>query len=149
MFFFFFSSRRRHTRCLSDWSSDVCSSDPTVSSSGATAPAQVTGLAATTASSTQLNLAWTANPSTDNVIRYNVYRSTTAGFTVNTATDTPIATPATNSYSDTGLTASTTYYYRVAAVNNSGIIGTPSNIASATTAPAQVPGLAATTTSST
>src|SRR5205814_2808708 len=22
-----FSSRRRHTRCLSDWSSDVCSSD--------------------------------------------------------------------------------------------------------------------------
>src|SRR5262245_11033006 len=27
VFFFFFSSRRRHTRCLSDWSSDVCSSD--------------------------------------------------------------------------------------------------------------------------
>src|SRR5882724_3551556 len=27
IFFFFFSSRRRHTRCLSDWSSDVCSSD--------------------------------------------------------------------------------------------------------------------------
>src|SRR5436853_4366003 len=26
-FTFFFSSRRRHTRCLSDWSSDVCSSD--------------------------------------------------------------------------------------------------------------------------
>src|ERR1035441_7848895 len=26
-YFFFFSSRRRHTRCLSDWSSDVCSSD--------------------------------------------------------------------------------------------------------------------------
>src|SRR6266403_3935339 len=27
-FFFFFSSRRRHTRSLRDWSSDVCSSDP-------------------------------------------------------------------------------------------------------------------------
>src|SRR5215212_5091417 len=27
MVFLFFSSRRRHTRCLSDWSSDVCSSD--------------------------------------------------------------------------------------------------------------------------
>src|SRR5262245_37033213 len=26
-FLFFFSSRRRHTRCLNDWSSDVCSSD--------------------------------------------------------------------------------------------------------------------------
>src|ERR1039458_2094566 len=28
----FFSSRRRHTRCLSDWSSDVCSSDLDVGS---------------------------------------------------------------------------------------------------------------------
>src|SRR5215213_609407 len=27
MVFFFFSSRRRHTRLVSDWSSDVCSSD--------------------------------------------------------------------------------------------------------------------------
>src|SRR5438046_10465758 len=27
MFCFFFSSRRRHTRLVSDWSSDVCSSD--------------------------------------------------------------------------------------------------------------------------
>src|SRR3989449_2873973 len=29
--FFFFSSRRRHTRCSRDWSSDVCSSDLTLS----------------------------------------------------------------------------------------------------------------------
>src|SRR5215210_7195976 len=27
MFFFFFSSRRRHTRYIGDWSSDVCSSE--------------------------------------------------------------------------------------------------------------------------
>src|SRR5437762_5614237 len=27
MFVFFFSSRRRHTRYIGDWSSDVCSSD--------------------------------------------------------------------------------------------------------------------------
>src|SRR5437762_5672500 len=27
VFFFFFSSRRRHTRYIGDWSSDVCSSD--------------------------------------------------------------------------------------------------------------------------
>src|SRR5437588_643467 len=33
LLYFFFSSRRRHTRSLCDWSSDVCSSDlsPTVS----------------------------------------------------------------------------------------------------------------------
>src|SRR5262245_7138651 len=30
----FFSSRRRHTNCLSDWSSDVCSSDLRPGSSG-------------------------------------------------------------------------------------------------------------------
>src|SRR5438093_12351202 len=29
IYFFFFSSRRRHTRLVSDWSSDVCSSDLT------------------------------------------------------------------------------------------------------------------------
>src|SRR5437762_3689789 len=27
VYFFFFSSRRRHTRYIGDWSSDVCSSD--------------------------------------------------------------------------------------------------------------------------
>src|SRR5256885_1013842 len=31
LFFFFFSSRRRHTRLQGDWSSDVCSSDLTIS----------------------------------------------------------------------------------------------------------------------
>src|SRR5258705_10282822 len=29
VYYFFFPSRRRHTICLSDWSSDVCSSDLT------------------------------------------------------------------------------------------------------------------------
>src|SRR5437899_10679038 len=32
---FFFSSRRRHTSCLSDWSSDVCSSDLEAAALGA------------------------------------------------------------------------------------------------------------------
>src|SRR5690349_21913648 len=44
--FFFFSSRRRHTRSLRDWSSDVCSSDLpiTAKSAGrATLVAQLTG----------------------------------------------------------------------------------------------------------
>src|SRR5690349_24108702 len=36
---FFFSSRRRHTRSLRDWSSDVCSSDlRSIQSGGRTAP---------------------------------------------------------------------------------------------------------------
>jgi hypothetical protein len=101
---------------------------------GGTPPAQVTGLTVTTPTgkSYVLNLSWTAN--TDQPINhYNVYRSTTNGFTVNTATDTPIAKPTINSYSDTGLNASTTYYYVVAAVNSSGLIGPVSSQASGTT----------------
>src|SRR5438046_5644799 len=34
MLLFFFSSRRRHTRLVSDWSSDVCSSDLSFESCG-------------------------------------------------------------------------------------------------------------------
>ena len=104
------------------------------SGGGSTPPAQVMGLVATQAGSTQINLSWNANNDGGVTTKYNVYRSTTAGFTVNTATDTPIATPSTNSYNDTGLTSSTTYYYRVAGVNASNVVGTPSDIASATTA---------------
>src|SRR5262249_57219506 len=35
---FFFSSRRRHTRLVSDWSSDVCSSDLGLSQEAASSP---------------------------------------------------------------------------------------------------------------
>ena len=60
-----------------------------------TPPVQVAGLSATTVSSTQINLGWTANTETD-LNHYNVYRSTTAGFVVTPGTTAPIATPATN-----------------------------------------------------
>ena len=63
---------------------------------------------------------------------YNVYRGTTAGFAVNTATDTPLAQPIANSYSDTtGLMESTTYYYKVAPVDTSANIGVLSDERSA------------------
>jgi hypothetical protein len=100
-------------------------------------PAKVTGLSVTTASSSQLNLTWTAN--TEPVNHYNVYRGTTQGFPVTPGTTTPVGMPTTNSFSDTGLTASNTYYYKVAAVNNTGIIGPLSDEASGTTAAAAAP----------
>ena len=52
------------------------------------APSQVTGLNVTTASDTQLNLAWTANTESD-LNHYNVYRGITPGFTVTLGTTTP------------------------------------------------------------
>src|SRR5256884_151151 len=42
--FFFFSSRRRHTRCSRDWSSDVCSSDLSVTFTPSVAAAEAATL---------------------------------------------------------------------------------------------------------
>ena len=71
----------------------------------------------TAVSSTQINLTWTASTSSCTPT-YIVYRSTTSGFTPSSGNQ--IATPGTNSYSDTGLTAGTTYYYAVKATNSGG-----------------------------
>ena len=95
-------------------------------------PTQVTGLTVTPASATQLNLAWTANPTTENIDHYNVYRGTTAGFTVVPGTTPPTAQPTTNSFNDAGLTTGTAYYYRVAAVDTGGQIGAISGESSST-----------------
>jgi hypothetical protein len=101
-----------------------------------TPPSQVAGLTATSVGSTQINLSWTANPTPDGVDHYNVYRGTTAGFVVTPGTTSAIATPTTNTYSNTGLSGSTTYYYRVAAVDAAGNIGALSSEVPATTSPA-------------
>ena len=120
-----------------------------------TPPVQVAGLTVTPVGSTQLNLAWTANTETD-LNHYNVYRGTTAGFAVTLGTTTPVGTPTTNSYQNTGLSPSTTYYYKVSAVDNAGNIGPLSAERSGTTGatadttpPVQVAGLGVTTASST
>ena len=91
-------------------------------------PVQVTDLTVTTVSSSQLNLAWTANSDADH---YNVYRSTTSGGPYDL-----VASPTTTSYSDTGLEASTSYYYTVSAVDSAGNEGTASEEVSGTTSEA-------------
>lgn len=96
------------------------------------APSQVTGLVATPLNNTIINLNWDANTEID-LNLYNVYRGTSSGFTIILGTTTPTATPSTNSYSDTGRTASTAYYYKVAAVDTSTNIGALSTQANATT----------------
>lgn len=83
----------------------------------ATTPAMPTGVSATAASSTQINLAWTA---VANVTSYNIYRGTAAGVVVGTASKINTNTVTTASFNDTGLTAATAYYYKVAAVNAAG-----------------------------
>jgi hypothetical protein len=97
------------------------------------APEQVTGLTVTSTSSTQLDLLWTPNTEMD-IDHYDVYRDTVTGFTPSSGNR--IAQPATSSYSDTGLETSTSYFYRVAAVDSSGNISPFSLEVSGTPTPA-------------
>jgi cellulose 1,4-beta-cellobiosidase len=77
-----------------------------------TSPPAPTGLTATAVSSSQINLSWTAS---SGATSYKVKRAT-----VNGGPYTTIAIGVTTTYSDTGLAASTTYYYVVSVVNSSG-----------------------------
>ena len=88
------------------------------------APQPPSNLTASAISSSQINLGWTASSTSG--ATYNIFRSTTSGFTPSSSNR--IAIGLTNtSFSDTGLTASTTYFYLVEAVNPSGVSSAPAN----------------------
>jgi chitodextrinase len=88
------------------------------------APSQPTNLAATTISSSQINLAWTASSDDVGVAGYQIVRNGAV-----------IGSTAKTTYSNTGLTAGTTYTYAVIAYDAAGNLSTPSAQVSATTPP--------------
>ena len=92
-------------------------------------PTVPTGLSAQAISSSQINLSWTASTDNVGVTGYIIYRCLGSNCTPTTQ----IATSTTNSYSNTGLSASTTYTYRVSAYDAAGNVSSPSNSTSATT----------------
>ena len=94
-----------------------------------TPPTAPTNLAATAASATQINLSWTASTDNVGVTGYKVERCSVAGC----ANFVQIATPTGITFNDTGLTASTSYSYRVRANDAAGNNSAYSNTASATT----------------
>lgn len=91
-------------------------------SADTTAPSKVTGLSAAPSSAHQIDLSWEA--ATDNVqlAGYKVYRN-----------NIEIATVTGLTYSDTGLSSSTSYSYFVAAIDTSNNLGLDSDTAIATT----------------
>jgi chitodextrinase len=91
-------------------------------SSDTQAPTAPTNLAATAATSSQINLSWTASTDNVGVASYDVYRG--GSFLKNVAG---------TSTSDTGLAAGTTYSYDVKAKDAAGNVSAASNTASATT----------------
>ena len=81
---------------------------------------------------TEINLTW---DTVSGATGYAVYRGTSAG-----GPYTKIATPTQNSYSDTGLTPGTTYYYQVAATDSSGEGTRTAEFSAATAAQLPAPG---------
>src|SRR5690349_4000070 len=124
------TDRNRNISVSSDTA--ISAAYKTLSSSVPTAPQQPTGLTATTISLSQIDLSWTAPAYNGGsaITGYKIERSTDGGTTWSTIQSNTGSTSTT--YSDTGLTASTTYTYRVSAIN---AVGTspPSSAASVTT----------------
>jgi beta-glucanase (GH16 family) len=89
-------------------------------------PVQVTGLLATDVDDSKIDLGWNA---VSGATSYTIYRSTTPGGEGSTPYRTGLTS---TSFEDTGLNSSTSYYYKVAAVNATGT-GSQSAEASATT----------------
>jgi len=122
------------------------------STSCSTVPSAPTGLTATTSSSSSIGLSWSAvtPPANCSISSYTVYGGTTANPT------TVIASGVTGTtYSNTGLAASTTYYYLVKALDADGTSAASAqaqattSAASCTTVPSAPTGLTATASSST
>lgn len=102
----------------------ICSLVTSASGGGSdvTPPSVPTGLVATAAGSTAVNLTWTASTDNIGVDHYIIYRG-----------GTQVGIAAGTSYSDTGLSPSTSYTYTVRAVDTSSNQSTLSQTASATT----------------
>ena len=112
---------------LSTFSSTATTS--TMAASDTTPPTAPTNLTATAASSNQINLSWTASTDNVGVTGYRVERCSGASC----STFIQIATPATTTLNDTGLTASTSYSYRVRATDAANNLSGFSNTATAST----------------
>ncbi|HEX5090526.1 MAG TPA: LamG-like jellyroll fold domain-containing protein [Nocardioides sp.] len=98
-----------------------------------TAPSAPAGLTATPVSTSRIDLGWTASTDNVGVTGYSVERCQGTGCTAFAEVGTPTGT----AFSDTGLSAGTTYRYRVRAVDAAGNVGAYSSIV--TTATPAVP----------
>jgi len=94
----------------------------TVSGSDTQAPTVPTNLSASAISSSQINLSWSASTDNIGVSGYRIYRNLSQ-----------INTTANTSYSDIGLSPSTTYNYTVAAYDVAGNVSNQCSQVSATT----------------
>jgi len=107
---------------------EIASPPPPPDTQPPTAPGALTAIAM---SGSEINLMWTAATDDVGVTGYLVERCPGAGC----STFAQIATVTGRAFNDTGLTASTTYRYRVRATDAAGNLGAYSNVAGTTTLP--------------
>src|SRR2546426_6096373 len=115
-----------------------------------TPPSAPSNLTATAASSTQINLSWTASTDNVTVTGYKIQRCQGASCTTFAQIATPSGTGTT--YIDTGLSPSTSYSYEIIATDAASNPSLPSNVGTAMTLagpPAAPSGLTATAASAT
>jgi fibronectin type 3 domain-containing protein len=96
-----------------------------------TPPTAPSNLTATAASSTQINLTWTASTDNVGVTGYLIQRCQGAGCTTFAQIAAPAGTGTT--YIDTGLSPSMSYSYQIIATDAAGNLSLPSNVGTATT----------------
>jgi chitodextrinase len=113
---------------LSGFSTVATATTPSNDTTPPTAPSNLT---ATATSTSQINLAWTASTDNVGVSGYNLQRCSGSGCTTFAALTSVSGT--TTTYSNTGLTGSTSYSYRVQATDAAGNLSAFSNAATATT----------------
>jgi hypothetical protein len=96
-------------------------SNTTLAASCSAVPSAPTGLTATATSSSAIGLSWSAvtPPANCTISGYSVYGSTTNGFTPG-STNLLASGLTGTTYSNSGLSASTTYYYKVEATDGDG-----------------------------
>lgn len=117
-------------------SSNLSNPFKVISASGTPAPDAAAGLVATAISKTQIKLDWSDKPSPQfNETYFEIYRATSAGgpYTIAGKVNTDVVT-----FTNSGLTANTKYFFIVRAVNNNGAAPV-SNEASATTHADNIP----------
>ena len=102
--------------------SDAVEKIPAASDSAPSAPTGLTG----TSGDTEITLNWDEVTAGD-LQHYNVYRGTSSSVTEIDGQD-PVSTSSTESFTDTGLTNGTKYYYAVTAVDDSGNESGPSTL---------------------
>lgn len=89
------------------------------------------GVTATSSSSTQINVNWT---NISGATSYNIYRSTSANVQVAAGNKINTTTVMSGPFQNTGLAASTSYFYKVTAVNASGETAGSSEVTATTSA---------------